>query len=166
MRDMPFTYSSIRTARAQAALYAVPGWLVRSWRVQFQRARREHVPFRFDLLSWSVWWRAELHGGPYAWRDVAAGRVCMRLARGAQAYDPGSVVMVFNRAVASALSGGVASRRGAHLRVRGAGHPRSKPVVTPRGVFGSIALAAEAHGVTRQEGARRVRRGTWKRSEE
>ena len=37
---------------------------------------------------------------------------------------------------------------GEHLKVRGDGHPRSIAVITPLGRFGSIRLAAEAHGVS------------------
>ena len=39
--------------------------------------------------------------------------------------------------------------RNHHLAVRGDKHPKSHPVLTPKGRFGSIALAAEAYGLTR-----------------
>ena len=55
----------------------------------------------------------------------------------------------------------VGKPRGAHLKVRGDGHPKSKAVITPAGRFGSIALASEAYGITRAGGGYRVRRGEW-----
>jgi hypothetical protein len=51
--------------------------------------------------------------------------------------------------------------RGIHLKVRGDGHPRSMAVVTSLGRFGSIALASEAHGITRAGGHYKVKRGDW-----
>src|SRR3954467_5029195 len=48
--------------------------------------------------------------------------------------------------------GGAARRRAMtgthHLQVRGDGHSVSKAVITPKGRFGSAALAAEAHGIS------------------
>jgi hypothetical protein len=46
---------------------------------------------------------------------------------------------------------------GFNLKVRGDGHPRSRPVITPKGRFGSMALAAEAFGVSRQAAFQWVR---------
>jgi len=48
-----------------------------------------------------------------------------------------------------------------HLCRRGDGHPKSKPVITPKGRFGSMALAAEAFGITRAGGFYKVKRGEW-----
>ena len=48
--------------------------------------------------------------------------------------------------------------RGAHLKDRRR-HPRARPVLTPSGRFASAALAAEAHGLTRQAASHRARNG-------
>jgi hypothetical protein len=42
---------------------------------------------------------------------------------------------------------------------RGDAHPKSTPVITPAGRFGSIALAAEHYGITRAGASHRVRKG-------
>ena len=47
--------------------------------------------------------------------------------------------------------------RGAHKDRRR--HPRARPVLTPSGRFASAALAAEAHGLTRQVASHRARHG-------
>lgn len=44
---------------------------------------------------------------------------------------------------------------------RGDQHPASCAVMTSLGRFGSIALAADAYGMTRQRGRYRVVRGDW-----
>lgn len=48
-----------------------------------------------------------------------------------------------------------------HLQVRGDGHPRAKAVITPKGRFGSAALAAEAHGISPSAATRKATAG-WK----
>ena len=45
--------------------------------------------------------------------------------------------------------------------IRGDGHPKSLAVITPKGRYGSIALAADAHGITRAGGHYRVKKGWW-----
>ena len=50
--------------------------------------------------------------------------------------------------------------RGAQLKVRGDDHPKSRGCWTPKGRFGSIALAAEALGITRQGAMLKIKRGT------
>jgi|GEM_PF-6004990 len=46
-----------------------------------------------------------------------------------------------------------------NLAVRGAGHPRSRRVLTPDGEFGSAALAADHFGIDRATAARKAHRG-------
>lgn len=44
-----------------------------------------------------------------------------------------------------------------HLRVRGDGHPKSKAVITPKGRFGSAALAADAYDIGRRTACYRAK---------
>lgn len=53
--------------------------------------------------------------------------------------------------------------RGAHFKMRGAGHPKAVPVITPAGRFGTLTLAAQAHGIGYEAARDRLRRGTWQR---
>jgi hypothetical protein len=44
---------------------------------------------------------------------------------------------------------------------RGDAHPKSRAVITPDGRYGSITMASEACGITRQAGFYRVKNGMW-----
>lgn len=126
---------------------------------------------------------AILHNGPYA--TIERARV-MQATFGIPEYVFASWLRARERAAADGRAFplsllayrmlGVASRaaeerdaarpgpgRGAHCKVRGEDHPRSVPVVTPAGRFGSLRLAAEAHGLGYEAARYRVRCGDWRR---
>ena len=142
-----------------------------------QSAKQRGIPFNFTLLGWVLWWRAELRKiGPEATRGTNRNQYVMARRGDLGAYEVGNVycatpsqnmadipadvmAVAIERIRATRAKNG--SPLGSHLMVRGDGHPRSKAVITPLGRFGSIALASEAHGFTRQAGHYAVKRGTW-----
>lgn len=157
--------------------FGVPERDWRAFRAHRDSARRRGIPFLFSLLSWRSWWRVQLKlQGDGATRGRKRDQYVMARIGDKGAYEPDNVycctpgdnirdipedvrVAMTEKATKTREVRGVP--RGIHLKVRGDGHPRSKAVVTPLGRFGSIALAADAHGITRQGGHFKVKRGDW-----
>jgi len=147
--------TSTETARLQQAKYAVPEREFLAWVAHRDEADRRGVPFRFSLPAWRGWWMHQLTLlGTEARRGRNRQGYAMALIDPAGAYEHGNVRCVV---VARPAAAEKCTARGAHLRVRGDGHPRSRAVITPDGRFGSIALAAEHHGLTRAAGSLRAR---------
>ena len=162
----------VEEGRAQQAIYGVPERDFLAWKAQRDAAKKRGIAFRFTLVGWWLWWKAELRRlGPDAVRGRKRGQFVMARNGDQGAYEDGNV-----RAATPAENGaeawlpaapGRAARQRCrlcggikcHLAVRGDGHPRSKAVVTPLGRFGSVALASEAHGFTRQRGGQLARAG-------
>lgn len=148
-----------------------------AYRAQRNNANRRKIPFDFSLLGWCSWWRKELKRiGESATRGRRRHQFAMCRFNDSGAYEPGNVYAgrpadnardVPKHRRADAVIKAKKTREvtgnplGSHLKVRGDGHPRSIAVVTPLGRFGSIALASEAHGITRQGGHYAVRAGRW-----
>jgi hypothetical protein len=145
---------------------------------QMRMADKRGIRFRFCYADWIEWWIAELNKiGPGSQRGKKRHQYVMARYGDQGAYEPGNVYAAHpsdNSADRSDLSWEIAAAkatetrnangnpRGIHLRVRGDGHPKSKAVITPDGRFGSLALAGEYYGITRQGAGNRVRNGTWK----
>ena len=162
----------VEEGRAQQAIYGIPERDFLAWKAQRDAAKGRGIAFRFTLVGWWLWWKAELRRlGPDAVRGRKRGQYVMARNGDQGAYEDGNV-----RAATPAENGAEAvptmrvaasrswARRKAagikcHLAVRGDGHPRSTAVVTPLGRFGSVALASEAHGFTRQRGGQLARAG-------
>ena len=179
----------LQLARYQRDTYGVPDYAVKAWLAHRQSAKSRGIQFRFTLLQWHLWWRAELRSlGPDARRGRRRGEYVMARLCDVGAYEPGNVRALTPAGNAADVPDDVRAMAaekvratvkwwrqvldgtgleqfhrttGDHLRVRGDGHPRSRAVVTPLGRFGSIALASEAHGITRQGGHYAVKRGAW-----
>lgn len=145
----------------------VPQAARHAYHVQRQNAKRRGIPFRFTMIQWWAWW---LEDDRWERRGMGADRLVMARINDAGAYEPGNVRCIThleNLAERNAATQGNHQRRSwgedptrrSHLEVRGDGHPRSRAVVTPLGRFGSAALAAEAHRITRQHAARLARLG-------
>ena len=148
------TQMSTKRARAEQAMYAIPERDFRSWIAQRDTAKARGIPFNFSLLAWRLWWQSQLarigDRGAYETDNVQ----CITLAQNSadqprETRDAARIKAAHTRQ----------SRTGAHLRERGK-HPRSKPVITPLGRFASVALAADAHGITRQGAHHHVTRGS------
>lgn len=159
-------------ARHDQATYGIPERDYQAFRAQYHGAKRRKIPFNFSLLGWRLWWQVELTKiGPEAKRGKARDCYVMARIRDRGPYEAGNVrcVRPIDNArdrhpddVARAVILQDQARqapRGAHLKVRGDGHPKSLAVWTPAGRFGSIALAAEAYGITRAGASARVKRG-------
>ena len=168
----------IHKAIMDQKIFAIPERDYQAYREQYHIAKRRGIPFHFTLLQWRLWWRTELAKlEPGAKRGRGKDNYVMARYGDRGAYEPGNVF-------ATRPAGNMADRdpaaaqdamhkathtrnlrgkpRGYHLRIRGDGHPKAKAVTTPAGRYGSIALASEAHGITRQAGHYRVRSGVWR----
>lgn len=157
--------------------YGIPAYVHRAWKSQRDSARNRGIKFRFCLFQWHCWWNSELAAiGPDAKRGNRKGQYMMARIGDAGAYEHGNVYAALpqdnardipddvraamkEKVTATRIARGIP--RGQHLKVRGDEHPKSKAVETPLGYFGSIALASEAHGITRAGGHYRVKRGEW-----
>ena len=166
------TQMSTKRARAEQAMYAIPERDFRSWIAQRDTAKARGIPFHFSLLAWRLWWQCQLARlGPDAKRGRARDSYVMARIGDRGAYETDNVqciTLAQNSADQPRETRDAArikaahtrqSRTGAHLRERGK-HPRSKPVITPLGRFASVALAADAHGITRQGAHHHVTRGS------
>lgn len=167
--------TDISAARHQQVTHCISERDFQAWRAQWHSAKRRGIPFRFSLLGWVLWWHGELARlGVGAQRGRQRGQYVMGRIGDSGAYELGNVLAMVpaenarqrtDEAVAAATAKANAIRtangkpRGYNLRVRGDGHPRSRAVVTPAGCFGSVALAAEHYGLTRQGAAYRAREG-------
>lgn len=162
----------IASARAQQAAHGISERDFQAWRAQWHSAKRRGIPFRFSLLGWALWWHAELSRlGEGAARGRRRGQYVMGRIGDSGAYEPGNVLAMLpvenvrhrtDQSIADATEQATRTRaargrpRGYNLRIRGDGHPRSRAVVTPAGRFGSLALAAEHYGLTRQGAGQRA----------
>lgn len=164
-------------ARRQREQYGISSYEYRCWKAQKDSAKRRGIPFRFSFLAWHFWWNDELARRPGSKRGRRKGEFMMCRKADSGAYEEGNVycgtpqdnaddiplsVRMTAREKALITYKKTGSVPGSHLKVRGDGHPRSKAVMTDLGRFGSIALAAEAHGITRAGGHHRVRTGAWR----
>lgn len=141
-----------------------------AFRSQRWNAKRRGIEFKFCLVDWIEWW-----GDDFELRGVHHGQLVMARNGDLGAYEIGNVFKCLSTVniasgpkadphVRSERSKNIHARRIAagipsHLAVRGDDHPKSKAVNTPAGRFGSMALAAEHYGVTRQALWYRVKHG-------
>lgn len=158
--------------------YAIPAYVKRQYLAQKHSSAQRGIVFDFTLLRWHLWWKAELAKiGPDAKRGRRRGEYVMARIGDQGAYEVGNVYCATaeqniadqdrNRQRHSLLATWQ-RRKAAGERCwlegkRGELHPKARAVVTPLGRFGSAALAAEAHGMTRQAASRKARegRGGW-----
>ncbi len=163
-------------ARREQAIYGIPEYVFKAWNAQRYSAERRGIPWRFGLFAWDQWWRRELLAlGPEAKRGRRKGQYVMARFADLGAYEHGNVYAAtsqqnqldipddvrarrFEKGTATAVARG--HPRGYHLRL-GNPHPCGKPVVTDKGTFLSIRLAAQAHGVSERTGRTRLRKGEW-----
>jgi hypothetical protein len=123
---------------------------------QRRNAKRRGIPFLLTFEEWWDWWQTDGRwlnrgskssnfqmarigdAGPYA-----LGNIYCSVARDNWLLGPNKPRAI----VASTIETRRRMDDFAHLRNR-ATHPRCRAVVSPRGIFPSIALAAEANGLT------------------
>jgi len=133
--------------------------------VQRNSAHRRGIDFNFTYEEWLAWWNQALAAiGPEAKRGLRRGEYMMcrfgdigvyesgNVYAGTSAQNQGDVDPEKRRA---ALQAAWEARRESDEPCwlegkRGDAHPKSKPIMTPKGRFGSANLAAEAFGITRQ----------------
>lgn len=165
-------YPLVRHGHYECIRHDIPRDAWRAYLAQYSSARRRGIGFEFEFLDWWRWWQVDNR-----WAVRGRKRGCVMMARigNAGPYAPGNVYAAThkqNSADAKATGKGSASLRARwaaktpeeravwHLAVRGDGHPQSRAVIDPAGVrYGSGALAAEAHGLTRQRVAQMASSG-------
>ncbi len=121
-------------------------------------AIKRGIPFLYTFEQWSEWW---LTDDRWSRRGRKAGQLQMSRKGDRGPYSPDNVecvtkeekqksqlVLAFSperRAEAAKKSG---------LARRGEKNSRAKSVVTPLGTFGTIAAAAQAHGIGQSHGSK------------
>jgi hypothetical protein len=161
----------VRQAQFDAERYSIPKYVYQSWRMKYHDAKARGIEFTFTLMQWRLWWMFELRMkghdakrgrgigkymmcrigdvGPYTPDNVYCGTAKENAADTKRHYDHAAAARLWHATHDSHLKG-----------KRGDAHPKSRAVLTPRR-YGSIALASEAHGITRQAGFHRIKAGVW-----
>lgn len=163
----------VRQATLDADRYSIPRYVYQSWRMKYHDAKQRGIGFTFTLLQWHIWWMTELRiKGHNAKRGRGIGLFMMCRIGDAGDYSPSNVycgTAAENNADAAKHVDFAEMRRKwhetheCHLKgKRGDEHPKSRAVLTSEGRYGSIALASEAAGISRQAGFYRVRSGKWR----
>ena len=126
--------------------------------VAFDRQRRNaasrNIPFLLTFEQWWDWWQTD---NRWVRRGRHSGSFVMGRLGDVGPYALGNIYCSeagenrrIGRCAPAAIAKAIKTHRKrdnyGHLRVR-ASHPRARAVISPRGIFPSIALAAEANGV-------------------
>ena len=83
---------SDKTALLHQQMYGIPQRDFRSWCAQRDDALAHHIPFRFSLLQWRLWWLHEMGGADVRIKQrFRAGHCVMVRIGGRGAYEPGNV---------------------------------------------------------------------------
>lgn len=160
----------VRQGNYQCIRHNIPREAWRAYLAQYSSARRRGIEFEFEFLDWWKWWQVDDR-----WSVRGRKRGCVMMARIGDAgpYAPGNVYAPTHKQNSADAKGAVSAgltahwaaktteqRAAWHLAVRGDGHPQSRAVIDPAGVrYGSGALAAEAHGLTRARVSQMARSG-------
>lgn len=153
-------HEAVVRARAATIKHGLPRKAYEAFRSQWHGARRRSIPFLFTIEEWWAWWQIDgrwekrgLKGnglvmarygdiGPYSVENV----YCVTAAQNCRDIPKERRNLNAVLAQSSRRASGIPH----HLSYRGDDHPKSKAVLTPKGRFGSAALAGEAFGITRQ----------------
>jgi hypothetical protein len=154
--------SDILVAEAREACERgeIPAEAYQAFRSQVQSAKGRGIPFEFSISEWWAWWQTD---DRWSKRGVGIGKMVMARSGDKGPYSQTNVYCATHSqnildkdraAMGRVIKRGWAKKLAEpgyhhHLAVRGDGHPRSRAVITPMGRFGSGALAADAHGLTR-----------------
>jgi hypothetical protein len=132
---------------------------------QFSSAKHRNIQFLFTLEEWWAWWQTYDHEhGCTRWDRRGMGKTALVMARFGDVgpYSPANVYCATHSQNTKDCCDRDPSRlslqaiqwhaqNDCHLKgKRGDSHPKSHPVITPDGRFGSAALAGEHYGITRQ----------------
>ena len=125
-------------------------------------AIKRGIPFLFTFEQWSEWW---LTDDRWSRRGRKAGQLQMGRKGNSGPYAPENVECVTkeqkqrSQLLALSVSAFSPERRAeaakkSGLARRGENNRRAKSVVTPLGTFGTIAAAAQAHGIGQSHGSK------------
>lgn len=157
---MPRASQLILLAAKQFKQIEMPYSALAAYKVQYANARQRGIPFEMTLAEWWGLWSQDdnwsyrgTNGlvmarigdqGPYKIGNVEIVHCTVNLQSVARATRRAAG----RKAWATRIARDPDYRSKMPLYQTGAGHPRSKPVLTPMGRFGSAAEAARAHGIT------------------
>jgi hypothetical protein len=130
--------------------------LLRKYNSHRDKAIERGISFEFSFEEWVDWWKTD---DRLSRRGVGADKLVMARKGDVGPYRIDNVECKTNRENMQEIDRSRQSEKMTetwqrkrdegyvhHLDSRGAKHPRSKPVITPQGVFGSAMLASEALG--------------------
>lgn len=145
----------------------IPDEAWRAYKAHEHNAKRRGIPFLFTPRQWWDWWNI---AGRWENRGRKTGQYVMARKDDIGPYSIDNVFCATafgnidsipfktrSAGIKKAYASGAKSAE--HLKIRGDGHPKSRAILTPKGRFGSAALAAEAFGLTRQHAAKKARLG-------
>jgi hypothetical protein len=158
----------VEMAKQDALTYGIPDEAYQAYRSQVHSCRRRGIEMQFNLKAWWDWWQID---GRWERRGRRGNGLVMARRGDVGPYSPENVYCATNdqntadvdpeRRRSAIRSGWDAKlQRGERAWLhgkRGDAHPKSRPVITPKGRFGSLALAAEAFGFTRQNAYEKVK---------
>lgn len=169
----PFMLESYDLAQA----VSIPRKAYQAFHNQWEGASSRGIKWLFTLTEWWTWWQTydETHGCVRWERRGRKGTNILMMCRfdDIGPYSPANVycgtsqdnmrdrVKHFDQSAAAKAWYAANPHQRPLLGRRGDRHPKSHPVMTEMGRFGSIALASEAAGITRAGGLNRVRTGRW-----
>jgi hypothetical protein len=160
-------------AKWQQTAFGLPEYTYQAWHSQYNSAKRRGIAFNFTLFAWHSWWQRELAKiGPHAKRGLRKGEYMMCRIADQGAYEDGNVYAGTAKQNQQDIENDIDRSIQRRLRMkawhathdcwldgrRGDAHPKSRAVNTPKGRFGSLALAGEAFGITRQAVLAKVRK--------
>jgi hypothetical protein len=143
-----------------------PKAAIRAFDVQRRSAKRRGIPFLLTFVEWWDWWKTDRRWdrrgrkrdslvmarlgdvGPYAIDNIYCSTHRNNWRLGYQAASTRA-----KQTATKQKTGGYA-----HLKNRAA-HPKRHPVISPKGAFPSIALAAEANNLTAHYAQKLASRG-------
>lgn len=132
---------------------------------QKRTAKQRGIPFLFTFEEWWTWWQVD---NRWVNRGLGLGKFVMARKGDQGPYRSENVYCATHEQNVKDTSWDVRSAtnkagwargraKNSPLFNKGAGHPASRPVVTPDGTFASATLAAEHYGLTRAGAAYRAR---------
>lgn len=139
----------------------IPGEVFLAFKAHVQAAKQRSIEFLFTIHTWWSWWQVD---GRWHHRGIGKNKLVMARHHDRGPYSPENVECITHSKNIGQIDWSSSSQKHRarwakktdseradwHLAKRGDGHPKSKAVITPKGRFGSAALAAEAFDITRQ----------------
>jgi hypothetical protein len=141
--------------------------MYQAYRAHKNNAKRREIDFLFEYSAWCSWWLLE---DRWSKRGIGKNKLVMARKNDVGPYSIDNVFCITqseNSAEISNINKGYHTKTyhsnrkklgiSWHLEAVGKDHPKSKPVITPEGMFENASQAAERFNITRQAAAARAR---------